>query len=418
MRILILSSKFGGGGISAYVHELIKCFSGHHELSIVLGDDSANKIKDNNVRVYYLDNADISEENAVKILTLINEDIHPELIIGSQSCILPLIAPFIDDDIRIITVSHSLKYVEADIAGYNSQYYDSVVALSEYGKKHLIQRFCQHSKGKVVVIPNSVASVDGIEKICRTKEGSNVISIVYPGGTNPPKTPEIVVRTLLELKKTNSVFNFYWLGNTNCPIKHLSTVKDVREIFNDDPRIHIMGFIPREDALSLMEKANIVLLPSRREGSSVSLLEAMCRGTIPIVADFNNANKEVVVDGENGFIIKHRDKKKFAEKIIDIINNPSSISRLYHKTYLSFQENYSYDIWFSKMGELINSISNNHKRRGGRFNKDLYKRLRLKQQILHKYDYFLMLLHENFPTSIALSNIYLKKKILESRNRL
>ena len=411
MKITIMSSKFGGGGISAYAHELIKCFSEHHELSIVLGDDSVNRIKDSNVMVYYFDNADLSVENAETILTLINEEIQPELIIGSQSRILPLIAPFIKDSIKIITVSHSLKYVEADIAGYNSQYYDSVVALSEYGKQHLIHRFGHHSKGKVVVIPNSVASVEDIESICRDKENNSKISIVYPGGTNPPKTPEIVVRTILELIKSDLDFDFYWLGNTNCPIRQLSFVKDVRELINDDSRIHIMGFIPRNDALSIIEKANIMLLPSRREGSSVSLLEAMCRGTIPIVADYNNANKEVVVDGENGFIIKHEDKKRYAEKIANIINNPSKYSELYYKTYHSFQENYSYQVWLSKMGELINSINNNHKRRGMAFDRNLFERLRFKQQILHKYDYYLMLLQESVPTSFALSMMYINKRL-------
>lgn len=410
MKITILSSSFGGGGISAYAHELINCLSPKHNLTIVLGDDSVNKITNEKVSVYYYSNADLSINNAKNLISLINDTIKPDILIGSQSRILPLIVPFLSDEIKIVTISHSLKYVEADIAGFHSKYYDNVVALSSYGKEYLRSRFGRSIADKLVVVPNSVKAVDDIDAILFQKYANSKVVIVYTGGTNAPKTPEIVAETVLKLSETNVPFDFYWLGNTLCPLRKFSLLKDVNDLFPKDERIHILGTIKREEVLNLLEKANVLLLPSRREGSSVSLLEAMSRGVIPIVADFKNANREVVKTGVNGFVLNHNNIDGFVHLIHSIINNRESYNHLYREVHNSFIHDYSFKSWYNNMNCLMDTCQANHKKRSQKFNTFRYLMYRGSQRILHMSDFYLMHLQESLPTALKFSYLYMKKK--------
>jgi glycosyltransferase involved in cell wall biosynthesis len=70
-----------------------------------------------------------------------------------------------------------------------------------------------------------------------------------------------------------------------------------------DGVIDVPGFVPAEVIDELMGKALCVLLPSRREGYGLVVIEAASRGTPSVVvAAPDNAAVELVTDGENGFV--------------------------------------------------------------------------------------------------------------------
>ena len=62
-----------------------------------------------------------------------------------------------------------------------------------------------------------------------------------------------------------------------------------------------------------------MLLPSRREGYGLVVLEAASRGTPSVVvADPDNAAVELVAEGENGFIAPSASPEDLAEAILRI----------------------------------------------------------------------------------------------------
>ena len=411
MHILLLSSAFGGGGISSYAHELINCMHGKHDITIILGDDRVSRVDTQKAKVIYIDNDDLSISNVLKVLYQINHILKPNVVINSRSTIFPLIVPYLNNNIKVISVSHSLKYVEADIAGFNGKYADTVIALSRYGQKYLEKTYKNIEKKNIVVVPNSVQKLNDSYSICKKKQNCECISIVFPGGTNAPKTPEIVALVVKKLLLTNLNFRFYWMGNTICPLSRISYLKDIRQLFNKDPRLIITGLISRQEATTYMTNANILLLPSRREGSSVSLLEAIRSGTIPIVADYNNSNKEVIEQYNCGYLVGHNDIDGFINRITDIIEHNDTYADKYEKAIHDFENYMSFDQWISSMSSIIESKQLNHSTRKRNFSKLLYKRDRTLQSLIHRYHYCLSLLQESVPTAFNFSVLYLKHKI-------
>ena len=370
MRLLLTSSSFKGGGIASYAIEFIKSYAENFDMSVLIGDDSLYPLEEYNVNVYHYDMADTSICNARNVLKLINEEIKPDVIINSCSRLMALLIPFLNNNIKVINVSHSLRYNEADYAGFNSEYADKVIALSNYNKEYLERTF--DCKGKVEVVYNFVRDLPNQPQLLQKKLNAKTPVIVFTGGGTAAKSPEIIYGIVIELLKTDLNFKFYWMGTTTPPFKKIQPFKEIKDILPNDSRLVVTGRIPREEAMRISNEANIFLTPSRREGCPMALLEAMRVGTISITSDYNNGCKEIIKDGYNGYVIPHKNINDFVKRIKDIIINPKQYMTIYNNSHETFLSELSFAVWKKEMDALINDINCQHKKRIEIFDLDLY----------------------------------------------
>jgi glycosyltransferase involved in cell wall biosynthesis len=83
--------------------------------------------------------------------------------------------------------------------------------------------------------------------------------------------------------------------------------------------IAVPGFVPTETVELAMERALCVILPSRREGYGLVVIEAAARGTPSVVAAApDNAALELVSEAENGFVAKSASPEDLADAIIRV----------------------------------------------------------------------------------------------------
>lgn len=406
MNLLLTSSSFKGGGIASYAVELVNSYAESFEVSILIGDDSLYPLDKYNVKVYHYDMADTTIENARKVLLLINKKIRPDVIINSCSRLMALLTPFLNNEIKVVNVSHSLRYNEADYAGFNSEYADKVIALSNYNKEYLERTF--DCKGKVKVIYNFVRELPNQHQLLQNKLNSKTPVIVYSGGGTAAKSPEIIYGILIGLLKTNLNFKFYWMGTTSPPFKSIQLFREIKDILPNDSRLVITGRVPREEAMRIINEANIFLTPSRREGCPMALLEAMRVGTIAITSDYNNGCKEIIKEGYNGFIISHRKTDYFVERIKDIILNPKKYYEIYNNSYKTFLLGLSFQVWKKEMDTLFNDTTCLHKKRYEFFDSGLYLSYRNKQNRMSKHNMRHLLIHEYLPSALYFYKYYFK----------
>jgi glycosyltransferase involved in cell wall biosynthesis len=116
----------------------------------------------------------------------------------------------------------------------------------------------------------------------------------------------------------------------------LESVPDLRgELYGDGPeRPNVLALIARHglegviaapgfvDAAIVEEalaRALCLVLPSRREGYGLVVLEAMARGTPAVVVrDDDNAASELIVEGENGFVAPSASPEDLAAAIVRV----------------------------------------------------------------------------------------------------
>jgi len=78
-----------------------------------------------------------------------------------------------------------------------------------------------------------------------------------------------------------------------------------------------------KDVPSLLARARLFVLPSRTEGISLTILEAMARG-LAVVATRVGGNPEVVIEGETGRLVPARDPQALAGALLRVWNDAAA----------------------------------------------------------------------------------------------
>lgn len=79
--------------------------------------------------------------------------------------------------------------------------------------------------------------------------------------------------------------------------------------------VEYMGLV--QDVRSLLLQSEVFVLPSYREGTPRSTLEAMALG-LPIITTDVPGCRETVIEGGNGFLVPLKDYKKLAQRMIEL----------------------------------------------------------------------------------------------------
>jgi glycosyltransferase involved in cell wall biosynthesis len=95
---------------------------------------------------------------------------------------------------------------------------------------------------------------------------------------------------------------------------------------NINSSVKFLGRVSHEEMPNLLSQADIYVSTSLHDGTSVSLLEAMGSGAFPVVTDIP-ANREWIINGENGLLISADEPRSLANKIIDAIRDPRLLEK-------------------------------------------------------------------------------------------
>lgn len=94
---------------------------------------------------------------------------------------------------------------------------------------------------------------------------------------------------------------------------------------NVEERVKFVGH--RADAADLLPLLDVFCLASDFEGMSNSIMEAMAVG-LPVVASDIPPNRELVVDGQTGYLVPVGDRAAFARTALSLIERPDMAAQL------------------------------------------------------------------------------------------
>jgi Glycosyltransferase len=94
-----------------------------------------------------------------------------------------------------------------------------------------------------------------------------------------------------------------------------------------------------DDVASYYRQCSVYVLPSYREGTPRTVLEAMAMGR-PVITTDTPGCKETVVDGVNGYLVPVQDSAALAERMEWFINNPDALEKMGQASYKLCMEKY------------------------------------------------------------------------------
>ncbi|MBN2432594.1 MAG: glycosyltransferase family 4 protein [Acidobacteria bacterium] len=80
------------------------------------------------------------------------------------------------------------------------------------------------------------------------------------------------------------------------------------------------------DIRDVLASLDVLVLPSRKEGLGVSILEGMAMG-VPVVASAVGGIPDAVRDGVNGFLVPPEEPAALAERLADVLTDPALAGR-------------------------------------------------------------------------------------------
>ena len=142
--------------------------------------------------------------------------------------------------------------------------------------------------------------------------------VLFVGRLIPEKGGSTLLRAMAEAPLKAS--------NTSCWIvgdgPELDNLKQMSSQLGLGSRVKFKAWMKEEEIYGAMKSAKVVVLPSRREGFGMVVLEAMACGT-PVVVTLgeNSAAPDLVQSGKTGLVVPN-DPRPLSHAIASIVSSP------------------------------------------------------------------------------------------------
>ena len=158
--------------------------------------------------------------------------------------------------------------------------------------------------------------------------------ILYVGQYAFFKAPMVLARAVERILTALPQATMTWV----CDNRHHGEARGLFENRSIAERVSFAEWRDQSDLLRVYDEHGVFLFPSFFEGFGKAFLEAMSRGLV-VVASNNGGMRDVIKDGQSGFLAKTGDWRQMADLAIQAVENPElaiSISREARRASLSY----------------------------------------------------------------------------------
>jgi glycosyltransferase involved in cell wall biosynthesis len=187
------------------------------------------------------------------------------------------------------------------------------------------------------VIPNGVDTGDYYPSV--DEKERNGIGTIYSG--HPAKDPGTVLEVLRRIRKRFPNIPQYVFG------KYPRPAKIPRKDYMNSPSV--------DKARDIYSRSLVWIMASRSEGFGLPILEAMACGCAVIATDCGGP-RDIIVDGENGFLVKVGDIEQIVQRVERLLNDHVLRERFVRKSQETVKK-FTWDNSVNKLEKLLLKIS-------------------------------------------------------------
>lgn len=231
--------------------------------------------------------------------------------------------------------------------------FDEVQTVSEQVRQFCIQQD-RLDASKVKTIYNGVAAdrrpnpekVRRLHAMLNIEQDSHVITTL--GHVRHIKGCDIFIRAAAEVCRLYPKSLFLIAGENHDP-QHYAELRRLVQTLGLANNVRLLGSV--EDVVELLSLSHVFCLPSRSEGLSNALLEAMAVG-LPCIATRVGGNPELIEHGRNGYLVPAEDPGEMAQAITDLLRSPERALQMGRESRILVQQRFTEQ---AMMNELVRS---------------------------------------------------------------
>lgn len=212
------------------------------------------------------------------------------------------------EQMKIISVIHNDNKSLFDAHMMLSQYVDAVFCVSSLIRKHMVELY-EYSAEKYFFMEQPIA-IEADWKREKRKE-QETLRIGYAARlVRQQKRADLLPELISHLEQESIDYFFQIAGEGEC----VEIIQAFIEKNNLQSKIWLLGRIPKFEMNEFWKRQDIFVNISEYEGTSLSMLEAMSYGCVPVVTDVSGA-KEFITEGVNGYICRIGDLERISDCI-------------------------------------------------------------------------------------------------------
>jgi glycosyltransferase involved in cell wall biosynthesis len=261
-----------------------------------------------------------------------------------------------------IPVLHSLLTSMHRNAAANAQNTDALAVVNPRLKANLVNGFGIHEE-KVRVIPNGVMVPTAYPKSGDGGDGRPLRLAVVGHMVHMPKGIFHIPGILNSVVSSGTKVELDLVGDG----PDLAALKEKLSDLEDKIALRFWGTQPNEQALSILDQADVLFMPSLFEGLPLALLEALSLGVVPVCSRVRGCTDFVVESGRNGLLVEPGDEEDFASAIVRLAGDREMVRSMSRAGWETARQRFSYRQMGSAYLELMESCR--ERRRTGRAHK-------------------------------------------------
>ena len=138
-------------------------------------------------------------------------------------------------------------------------------------------------------------------------------------------------------------------------VGHCADRKPFEAIAAGSTRIEFLPGKPHPEAMDLMSRCSVFVLPSRTEAMGCVMLEAMAAGK-PVIGSAVDGITHYIEDGKNGLLFGKEDSDALAECLLKLFREPSFARQIAEEGRRRVTSSYSESSYAEQFGKMLSSV--------------------------------------------------------------
>ncbi len=326
MRVLILSSGDLWAGAEVMVYQLSRGLATipKLELCVVLLNRKklANELEKVGIQVHVVDESKLSFFAISWVIRKFVAEFSPDIIHSHRykENLLAVLASCGKKTIKLIATQHGMPELGEECCRLRAQWrtslffgllaccFDRTVLVSGEMRQLLVGSYGFSSKN-TALIHNGVNVPETVSQTPRKR-----ILVGSAGRLFPVKDFLLMVDIAHLLVKQSDSVDFVLAGDG----PQYAMLEEKIRVKGLQGRFRLLGH--QDDMSSFYRSIDVYINTSVHEGIPMSVLEAMSHA-MPVIAPNVGGFSEIVMDGEQGFLIERRDKNMYADRVLKLVLN-------------------------------------------------------------------------------------------------
>ncbi len=357
MRLLHVITDTDISGVGVVVETIAKRINSDFRFYVAMPTNSVFKDRLSNIRLVKVIEIEGIDDKSFSVKGVINlfrimKKVKPD-IVHANECLSAQVAGRMYKKCYIVNSVHFVQKMPSSFlkkkikASIHNMFTDKIIGISDGVYQSLLHIGIKHSK--VVKVDNGADEIRRLDssEIDSLKEqigGKNKLVIGYLARMEDIKNPLILIDIAKVLLKMTNQFVFYTAG-----VGSLENKLD-EEIAKNNLSKYFYRVRYVDDLAKFYNVIDVAVNTSKSEAISLMLLESMSSRK-PIIAFNVDRLSQIVIDKDNGYLIKPYDYKDFAFKIFTLLDEKLR-TRMGEKSYKIYRYNYSSNNMVNRMENI------------------------------------------------------------------